>query len=181
MRIMQETPRTCVIDGDGIGGGVADYVRTYLPEVWQQQKRQAVPKWFRLEEFHGGIPAGDQFMYFNRRAEVWGKMRDWLVTGEIPDDPELEADLTGPEYYHSNKNQIQLERKDDMKSRGLASPDCGDMLAMTFGATPVSKTREEALAEEIVATGDPIEAHFKRLRETERRDKNRQQNQAYWE
>ena len=60
-------------------------------------------------------------------------MRDWLQSeAEIPDDPELESDLTGPEYGFSAKQQIQLERKEDMKKRGLASPDCGDCLAMTF-------------------------------------------------
>jgi len=57
------------------------------------------------------------------------------------------------------------------QGRGLASPDCGDMLAMTFGATPIPKTREEALVEEIAAQRDPIEAHFMRVRETERREK----------
>lgn len=56
-----------------------------------------------------------------------------MAGAEIPDDPELEADLTGPEYGFSAKQQIQLEKKEDMKKRGLASPDCGDMLAMTFG------------------------------------------------
>ena len=40
--------------------------------------------------------------------------------------------LTGPQYGYSSKQQIQLERKEDMKARGLASPDCGDVLAMTF-------------------------------------------------
>jgi hypothetical protein len=180
MRIIEELPRSCVIDGDGIGGGVTDYVRTYLPQVWKERFNADLPSWFRLEEFHGGSTPVDGFMYFNRRAEVWGNMRDWLVTGQIPDDAELEADLTGPEYFHSNKNQIQLEKKDDMKSRGLSSPDCGDMLAMTFGVTPALKTREEALAEEIAATGDPLERHFKRLQETERREKARQPL-AFWE
>jgi phage terminase large subunit len=83
-------------------------------------------------------------MYFNKRAEVWGAMRDWIHAGaEIPDDPELEQDLTGPMYYFSNKNQIQLEKKDDMKSRGLSSPDTADCLAMTFAvkvAPPAKKT-----------------------------------------
>jgi hypothetical protein len=32
----------------------------------------------------------------------------------------------------SSKSQIQLERKEDMKARGCASPDMGDVLAMTF-------------------------------------------------
>lgn len=44
---------------------------------------------------------------------------------QIPDDPELEVDLTGPQYGYSNKSQIQLEKKEDMKARGLASPDLG--------------------------------------------------------
>ena len=68
----------------------------------------------------------------NRRAEAWGRMRGWLETGDIPDEAEVETDLTGVQYGFSGQNQIQLERKEDMKKRGLASPDCGDMLAMTF-------------------------------------------------
>ena len=184
--IVTRNPRSCVIDGDGIGGGVVDYVRTHLASRWQYRKDRygewVFPEWFRLEEFHGGNTPGDAFMYFNRRAEVWGKMRDWLVTGQIPNDPELATDLTGPQYGYSNSNQIQIERKEDMDKRGLASPDCGDMLAMTFGVDPIPKTREEALTEEIARMQevDPLEAHFMRVRETERRQK---QNapMAYWE
>ena len=86
---------------------------------------------------------GDSKMYFNRRAEVWGLMRDALKAGmEIPDDPELAADVTGPLYAFSSKQQIQLEKKEDMKKRGLSSPDCGDMLAMTF-AEPITASRSE--------------------------------------
>jgi hypothetical protein len=192
MRILQERPRSVVVDGDGIGGGVVDYVRTYLPKAWKAAglphtlrktggtPEIILPEWFRIEEFHGGATPGDQFMYFNKRAEVWGKLRDWLVTAQIPDDPELEADLTGPEYYHSNKNQIQLERKEDMKKRGLSSPDTGDMLAMTFGVTPMNKTRDEALVEDLANTPDPMERHFKMLRETDRREKAKKPLQ-FWE
>jgi len=60
-------------------------------------------------------------------------MCDWLKSGaEIPDDPEMETDLCGVQYGFSNKGQIQYEKKTDMKARGLASPDLGDALAMTF-------------------------------------------------
>ena len=41
-------------------------------------------------------------------------------------------DLTGIEYGFTNKQQLQLEKKSDMKKRGLASPDDGDALALTF-------------------------------------------------
>ena len=73
---------------------------------------------FRLAR-HGSVPAEDANKYFNRRAEVWGLAADWLHAGaEIPDDPELETDLTAPQYGFSAKQQIQLEKKEDMKSRG---------------------------------------------------------------
>lgn len=174
--VKAENPRACVIDGDGVGGGVVDYARLNLADYMKEHPA------FRLEEFHGAATPADPFMYFNRRAEVWGLMRDWLATGEIPDDAELDTDLTGPEYFHSPKGQIQLERKDDMKDRGLASPDAGDMLAMTFSPTPTPKTREEALAEQLAVLDktDPMEAHFVRLRETDRRQQPKQQRN-YWD
>lgn len=113
-------PTAVVVDGDGIGGGVVDQIKV-----------RGFGK--KLFEFNGGKRAADQRQYFNRRAEVWGMMRDWLAAGaEIPDDPELEVDLTGVEYLYSPQQQLQLERKENMKSRGLASPDNADMLAMTF-------------------------------------------------
>ena len=116
--IQSERPDAVVVDGDGLGAGVCD----------QLQHRG-----YSAYEFHGGARAYDRHKYFNRRAEVWGLMADWLKAGaQIPDDPELEVDLTGPQYGYSNQQQIQLEKKDDMKARGLASPDLGDTLAMTF-------------------------------------------------
>jgi hypothetical protein len=73
-------------------------------------------------------------------------MRDWFHNGsvEIPADPELEVDLTGSEYGFSSKNQIQLERKEDMKRRGLASPDLGDCLAMTFAVNIAVRTQRQS-------------------------------------
>jgi hypothetical protein len=40
--------------------------------------------------------------------------------------------LTGREYYFDDKERIRLERKQDMKKRGLVSPDEADALAHTF-------------------------------------------------
>ncbi len=117
--IQEENPDAVVVDGDGLGAGVVDQIRHRGFGA-------------RLFDFHGGAAPNDSASFYNKRAEVWGQMREWLTCAEIPDDPELEADLTSPEYGFSVKQQIQLERKEDMKKRGLASPDCGDMLAMTF-------------------------------------------------
>lgn len=86
IRFMEsEEPDAIVIDADGIGAGVIDHI-----------KHRGFAR--RLFEFHGGAGANDAAAYYNRRAEVWGEMRSWLQSNaEIPDDPELEADLTGPE------------------------------------------------------------------------------------
>ncbi len=126
-------PDAVVVDGDGLGAGVVDNV-----------KHRGYGT--RLFEFHGGASANDAVAFYNRRAEVWGSMRDWLVGGaEVPDDPEIETDLTGPEYGFSNKNQLQLEKKEDMKLRSLASPDLGDCLAMTFAVKVMPKPKPEKI------------------------------------
>jgi len=83
--------------------------------------------------------------FANKRAEMWGKMKQWLKEGGcIPDDQELVDDLTGPEAYPRLSGDIVLEPKKDMKKRGLASPDKGDCLGLTF-AYPVMKKKEEII------------------------------------
>jgi hypothetical protein len=79
--------------------------------------------------------------FVNMRAYMWNMMKKWLAEGgAIPDDPVLCSDLTGPEAYvlatGKNAGKIYLESKEDMKSRGLASPNRADALALSF-AIPV--------------------------------------------
>jgi len=55
--------------------------------------------------------------------------------GDIPMDHELRASLIGVEYGYTDQTtgeRLRLERKADMKKRGLDSPDEGDALAYTF-------------------------------------------------
>jgi len=76
--------------------------------------------------------------YANKRAEMWGHMKDWCKVGCLPDDRALSADLTNVDYGYDATDAIRLERKDDMRKHGLASPDDGDALALTF-AYPVQR------------------------------------------
>lgn len=117
-------PSAVFIDGGGVGGGVVDLLRS---------------QGYRVVEVNFGAAARDAVKYANKRAEMWGDLRDWLPTGVIDEDDELLADLTGPEYGFDKDSRILLEKKDDMKKRGLASPDNGDALALTF-AGPVQRT-----------------------------------------
>ena len=81
--------------------------------------------------------------YANKRAEMWGHMKEWSRFGCLPDDRSLAADLTAVDYGYDATDAIRLERKDDMRKRGLASPDDGDALALTF-AYPVEKRSPQA-------------------------------------
>jgi hypothetical protein len=81
--------------------------------------------------------------FVNLRAHMWNQMKLWLKEGgSIPNDPELCAELTGPEAYvvatGHNAGKIYLESKDEMKRRGLPSPNKADGLALSF-AVPVRK------------------------------------------
>jgi hypothetical protein len=112
------------IDGGGVGGAVADHLLN----------RHNLP----VEDIQfGGRPArGDQVKYAQRRSEMWGAMRDGLKYLAIPDSAELRDELIGPEFDYNLRGELQLEKKSDMKRRGLASPDRADALALTF-ARPV--------------------------------------------
>lgn len=112
------------IDGTGLGAGVVDMLRALGFECFDVQSA-ALPS------------EASKDRYLNKRAEMWDLMRLWLETGDIPVDQELIEDLTGLEYQYNSKGKLQLEKKSDMKKRGLRSPDVADALALTF-AFPVS-------------------------------------------
>ncbi len=113
------------VDEGGIGAGVVDRLKMLGAPVTGVQ--------------FGGKPLGAVRLangekVANRRAEMWAIMREWLERGAIHSNDTLSADLTAVEYGFNTRDEIQLERKEDMKKRGLASPDHGDGLALTFAA-----------------------------------------------
>jgi hypothetical protein len=112
------------IDGGGVGGGVVDHLLN----------RHNLP----VEDIQfGGRPArGDQVKYAQRRSEMWGALRDGLKYLAIPSSAELRDQLIGPEFDYNLRGELQLEKKSDLKKRGLQSPDIADALALTF-ARPV--------------------------------------------
>jgi len=112
------------VDGNGVGGGVVDNLK-----AWG----------YKVIEVQMGSSPTDADTYYNKRVEIWGRLREWLGTGAIPENSELQTDLISPEYrYHPTSNKVQLESKDEMKRRGLASPDHAEALALTF-AQPVAR------------------------------------------
>jgi hypothetical protein len=115
------------VDGGGVGGGVIDRCRQLRLAVHDVQFGARADR----SDF---LSQGER--YANKRAEMWGAMRAWLATGAIEDAEELRNQLVAPSYGFTSRDEIQLERKSDMRARGVPSTDWGDALALTF-AYPV--------------------------------------------
>jgi hypothetical protein len=131
-------PDAIFVDEGGVGGGVIDRCRMLqLPVVGIQFGARADRN---IQSDEGAVS------YANKRAEMWGLMKDWLKGGMLDVDPDMLADLTGVEYGYKmldGRDAILLEKKSDMKRRGLSSPDNGDALALTF-AYPVQPSDHAA-------------------------------------
>jgi hypothetical protein len=116
----------------GNGSGVIDRLR--------QLGHNIIEVWF------GGKPIDEQ--YRDKRAELWSALADWLrLGGAIPDDVALKQDLAAPTYSFSPQGKRVLESKDDLKARGLPSPDLGDALALTFAAPVAPRSERERFFE----------------------------------
>lgn len=115
--IEEYKPALTVIDEGGLGYGILDRLT--------EQK-------YKVRGVNFGWKAKNPTMWGNKRAEMWGAMRDWLKTASVPQDRLLKADLIGPMKKPNSAGTLFLEGKKEMKARGLASPDAADALAVTF-------------------------------------------------
>jgi len=132
------------IDSVGIGSGVYDRLNEMNKPCVEMQA--------------GGRPE-DPERYANSRAEWWWGLRQRFEDGDIDieDDEELTAQLANIKYKVTSKGQILIESKDDMKKRGLPSPDKGDALMMLFGSSGyVRDLTAEPTAAEMVSQGNEI-------------------------
>lgn len=116
----------CMVDSGGVGGGVVDrLVQLRIPVLAVDFGSKA------SGHDSGGV------RYANKRAEIWGAVRDFLSTGSIPEmktgeHTTLLDELVGPNYGLNRAEEILLESKKDMRSRGVPSPNAADALACTF-------------------------------------------------
>lgn len=149
--IVDELPSRVFIDIGGLGAGVYDR----LKELGHHDIIVSV---------NSGSAPLNQKLYLNKRAEMWGLMKEWLLDMpcQIPDNDSLHADLCGVKYTFDSKTRLVLEKKEFMKKRGLRSPDEGDALALTF-AYPESalsdarRKQDEAIAKNVMGAFNHID------------------------
>lgn len=119
------------VDEGGVGGGVVDRLRQLQVPVI------AVDFGSKSD----GVNSERGVKYANKRAEIWGALREYLplaaIHSKIPgSDRTLVDELVGPNYGLNAREEILLESKKDMRRRGEPSTNVADALATTF-AFPV--------------------------------------------
>lgn len=119
-------------DSAGIAGPVAARLR----DLGHRNVREI--------NFGADSPEPNKTAYY--RDFMWDKMKEWLILGAIDakgkEAQQLESDLVGPGIIPDNRHRVKLESKENMKKRGVSSPDHGDSLALSF-AQKVAPRREE--------------------------------------
>jgi hypothetical protein len=112
-------PVPAVIDGIGVGAGVYDRLFQLGHEVGM---------------FIASMRALNPVKFYNRRAEIYWQFREAMEEGSIDldeADEKLAGELTSIKYWINGRGQIQLETKEDMEERGVASPDRADACVMS--------------------------------------------------
>jgi hypothetical protein len=115
-------PKLIAIDVIGIGSGVVDRLAEQNMPVL-------------------GVNVGESPSIAGRfsrlRDELWVAVREWLETRRprLPYHERLRTDLCGPRAFHLSDGRIRVESKDQLRSRGYASPDYADSLCLTFVPT----------------------------------------------
>ena len=136
--IQNENPFKVFVDVGGLGAGVVDR----LKELCHRDIIVAV---------NAGSTALDSRKYYNKRAEMWGLYKQWLLDEpcQIPDNNELHADSCGIRYKIDSNSRLVMEQKADMKKRGIRSSDTSDALCFEAGTlihTPTGKKPIEQLS-----------------------------------
>jgi hypothetical protein len=120
----RDRPTELLVDSIGLGAGVVD----------------------RLVELNipaRGINVAESSSLSNRymrlRDELWFKCREWLEQKDcqIPDQEELIAEVTAVQYSIMSNGKFKVESKDEMKKRGMRSPDIADALMLTFASNAI--------------------------------------------
>lgn len=114
-------PAEILVDSIGLGAGVVDRLRELkLPA-----------RGINVSE----SPAMGA-TYLNLRAELWHKAKAWLEKRDckIPNNEDLIGELATVRYTFTSNGKIKIESKDDIRRRGLKSPDMADAFVLTFAA-----------------------------------------------
>jgi hypothetical protein len=125
---------TMAVDADGLGAGVFD---------------RLIELGYPAGEIRGGKAAIEPEDFVNARSEWYWNLRNRFEECEIdidPDDEVLAKQLGDIKWKMVSKGQIQVETKDEMRKRGVPSPDRADALAYAFAYIDLPEVDAESHA-----------------------------------
>lgn len=124
------------IDGIGLGGPIADYVGALSEGKYQ------------VIAVNGAWKSPDRFKWHNMRAYWYDKMRSMLRGSQIdvdPNDTRLATEMCSFGFYFNKQSGgLVIESKEDMRARGMKSPDFAD--AAVYACADLSELEEDPLA-----------------------------------
>ena len=125
---LERKPSAINVDVIGLGAGLVDRLR----ELGLPVRGVNV----------GEQPSTHPERYMRMRDELWWKTREWFETRAVymPKDDALASELVGPRYKLESSGKIKIESKDDMKKRGVRSPNRADALCLTFAGGDILMT-----------------------------------------
>ncbi len=140
-RLAKRRPASINVDVIGLGAGVVDR----LNELGLPVRGVNVAE----------SPAVDGHLYMRQRDELWFRAKEWFETRavSIPRDDGLIEELIGPTYKIESSGKLKVESKDDMKKRGVKSPNKADAFCLTFAGGDIAINRMMPIAQ---ATYDPF-------------------------
>ena len=113
--------RPMLVDEVGLGAGVYDPLK--------------LGGW-NVQPFSGGEAAFEDRRFVNRNSEAWWAFREGLGAGLIdldPADTVLAAQLQSRKWrLDASQRRIRIETKDEMKQRGVKSPDRADAAVLSW-------------------------------------------------
>lgn len=120
--IKKNKPEKVKLDADGMGAGVVDRLRE---------------QGYSIMEIHSGGKPRDHEKFKNLKAEIYWGFRERLLDGnvDLPNIPEIQAQLTSCLYKINSSGQIEIVSKEEMKKKGLVSPDIAEAIIYAFAET----------------------------------------------
>lgn len=139
MRYLVDRRGTLAVDVIGVGAGVVDRIKEQHPPGQLLSVNVA------------DSPDHDPDLLVNLRAQLWWDARrafdpksdEQLSLARLPEQvyQRLRAELTAPTYRMTSSGKVQIEAKEEMKARGLPSPDVADAFCLALYARHRSRRR----------------------------------------
>lgn len=122
------------LDAIGVGWGVVSML-----QQWQRERRFSA----EIVGVNVAERARESTKFTNQRAEMWWATRKLIQPGHedaldlwLDIDTKELAQLNGPTYAVDSSGRIQIEKKADMKKRGISSPDRAEAILLAVFEPP---------------------------------------------